>query len=183
MYDVVQKGEDQFSAQHWLAIPLSTSYRAQLETLLLTPIRRKFCELGILQGLRLHDNPAILEAARSEEMYPVFCLDPWFTKPETVGVNRMAFLLESLEDLHCSLDKRKSGLLVRMKASNDQCLTQVIIYSLQSQFCRDRENLPAPRISTLIERCRWDNSRSGSAGAEGQAGGGISQGVGGMGHY
>ncbi len=61
----------------------------------------------------MHDNPAMLEAAKSEEMFPVFCLDPWFTKPETVGVNRMAFLLESLQDLHSSLEKRNSGLLVR----------------------------------------------------------------------
>lgn len=34
---------------------------------------------GYVQGLRLHDNQALLEACDgAEHMYPVFCLDPWF---------------------------------------------------------------------------------------------------------
>lgn len=66
-----------------------------------------------MQGLRLHDNPALLEAAKAQKLVAVFCLDPWFTKAENVGVNRMRFLLDSLEDLHANLQKRKSQLLVR----------------------------------------------------------------------
>jgi hypothetical protein len=49
------------------------------------------------KGLRLHDNPALLAAIRgSSYLFPVFILDPWFLKPERVGVNRLNFLLESL---------------------------------------------------------------------------------------
>lgn len=66
----------------------------------------------LLQGLRLHDNPALLEAIKAEKLFPVFCLDPWFVESKRVGSNRMKFLLESLEDLSESLSKRKSGLLV-----------------------------------------------------------------------
>ena len=35
-----------------------------------------------LQGLRVHDNPALLEAvANSAELCPIFILDPWFLSP------------------------------------------------------------------------------------------------------
>ena len=65
------------------------------------------------QGLRLHDNPALLAAAASSAaLYPVFVLDPRFAAPARVGVNRYAFLLESLADLDASLRARGSRLLV-----------------------------------------------------------------------
>ena len=67
------------------------------------------------KGLRLHDNPALLEAIDgAEHLYPVFCLDPFIIdkKEAVVGVNRMKFLLESLEDLHSSLKARGSRLIV-----------------------------------------------------------------------
>jgi cryptochrome len=57
------------------------------------------------QGLRLHDNPALLAAADgAARLYPVFVIDPHFLKSGAykVGVNRYSFLLESLADL----DKR-----------------------------------------------------------------------------
>jgi hypothetical protein len=35
--------------------------------------------VACMQGLRLHDNPALLEAARgAEHLYPIFILDPHF---------------------------------------------------------------------------------------------------------
>eukprot|EP00948_MAST-09A_sp_MAST-9A-sp1_P004178 g4178.t1 len=51
--------------------------------------------------LRLHDNPALVEAINqtSHCVYPVFVLDPHFAKPHIVGKNRYSFLLESLQDL------------------------------------------------------------------------------------
>lgn len=45
-------------------------------------------------------------------MFPVFVLDPHFLKPQNVGVNRLAFLLESLRDLDAGLRARGSRLLV-----------------------------------------------------------------------
>ncbi len=56
------------------------------------------------KGLRLHDNPALLQACREAEIvYPVFILDPHFANPNYVCVNRYAFLLQSLQDLDSSL--------------------------------------------------------------------------------
>lgn len=49
------------------------------------------------KGLRLHDNPALWAAIKdAKSLYAVFVLDPWFLKPERVGVNRLNFLLQSL---------------------------------------------------------------------------------------
>ena len=52
--------------------------------------------LWFRKGLRLHDNPSLLRAVDADRFYAVFCLDPWFIRPEVVGVNRLSFLLESL---------------------------------------------------------------------------------------
>lgn len=65
------------------------------------------------KGLRLHDNPALVEACRnSEKIYPVFVIDPWFAKPDIVGINRYAFLLQSLIDLDNGLKELGSRLFV-----------------------------------------------------------------------
>ena len=74
------------------------------------------------KGLRLHDNPALMEACdfvRSKggpssgaRVYPLFILDPAFCSPETIGVNRYSFLLESLSDLDSSLRRAGSMLFV-----------------------------------------------------------------------
>lgn len=65
------------------------------------------------KGLRLHDNPALLAAAKdADHLCPIFILDPWFLKPDKIGVNRVQFLLESLADLDASFRARGSRLLV-----------------------------------------------------------------------
>jgi deoxyribodipyrimidine photolyase len=65
------------------------------------------------KGLRLHDNPALLEAVDGgSRVMPVFVLDPHFLKPQNVGANRTNFLLQSLADLDASLRARSSRLIV-----------------------------------------------------------------------
>ena len=45
------------------------------------------------KGLRLHDNPALVEASKSATaLYPVFILDPAWLKPEEIGANRTQVL-------------------------------------------------------------------------------------------
>ena len=73
--------------------------------------------------LRLHDQPAVHEAAsrvasgKATEVLPVFCFDPRFFSasvwgtPKT-GAYRAQFLLESVADLKASLRRRGSDLLV-----------------------------------------------------------------------
>ena len=62
-----------------------------------TPARRMVGStlLWLRKGLRLHDNPALCAAIEgTSNLYPVFCLDPWFVKSGRIGANRMNFLLE-----------------------------------------------------------------------------------------
>lgn len=32
------------------------------------------------QGLRLHDNPALLDACKQQHVFPIFIIDPFFLK-------------------------------------------------------------------------------------------------------
>ncbi|XP_064821853.1 cryptochrome circadian regulator 3b [Oncorhynchus masou masou] len=65
------------------------------------------------KGLRLHDNPALLEAVRdSDTVRCVYFLDPWFAGSSNLGVNRWRFLLQCLEDLDASLRRLNSRLFV-----------------------------------------------------------------------
>uniref|UniRef100_A0AAY4C1T1 Photolyase/cryptochrome alpha/beta domain-containing protein n=1 Tax=Denticeps clupeoides TaxID=299321 RepID=A0AAY4C1T1_9TELE len=65
------------------------------------------------KGLRLHDNPALLEAVRgADTLRCVYFLDPWFAGASNLGVNRWRFLLQCLEDLDRSLRQLDSRLFV-----------------------------------------------------------------------
>lgn len=75
------------------------------------------------KGLRLHDNPALLEACRgAKRVYPIFILDPHFAKPENVGRVRYSFLLESLQDLDRSLQARFDSRLFVIKGKPTEVL-------------------------------------------------------------
>ncbi|XP_064609637.1 cryptochrome-1-like [Liolophura sinensis] len=64
-------------------------------------------------GLRLHDNPALLEGIKNcGAFYPVYILDGKVAGTETAGYNRWRFLLESLEDLDRSFKKLGGQLYV-----------------------------------------------------------------------
>lgn len=101
--------------------------------------------LWFRKGLRLHDNPALLDAiSDADSFFPVFCHDPHFysEKPVRVGVNRISFLFECLTDLDESLKARGSRLLVRLLA-------------IALQVCvLDRLHLPP---SILLHICREDS--------------------------
>ena len=74
------------------------------------------------KGLRLHDNPALLEALDGGgRVMPVFVLDPHFMKPQNVGNTRMNFLLQSLADLDAGLRARSSRLIVLHGATPVAC--------------------------------------------------------------
>lgn len=66
------------------------------------------------KGLRLHDHPALLAALRSScRLYPLYILDLEFIScAMRMGPLRWHFLLQSLEDLHRSLCRVGSCLLV-----------------------------------------------------------------------
>lgn len=46
---------------------------------------------ALVQGLRLHDNPALLAAAEGAQyLYPIFILDPHFLNPDRHGKSHPA---------------------------------------------------------------------------------------------
>ncbi|EFX85418.1 DNA photolyase 1 [Daphnia pulex] len=81
------------------------------------------------KGLRLHDNPALLNALEKVgeshyELRPVFILDPWFVKNAKVGPNRWRFLVQSLQDLDDNLKKIGSRLFI-LKGSPTETFKKV----------------------------------------------------------
>nr|ACJ08741.1 cryptochrome [Sarcophaga bullata] len=58
-------------------------------------------------GLRLHDNPALLDAISDKdegiELLPIFIFDGESAGTQSVGYNRLKFLLDSLEDINNQL--------------------------------------------------------------------------------
>ena len=60
----------------------------------------------------MHDNPSFVKCLDAPRIFPVFVIDPHFVKPANVGINRMNFLLESLQDLDANLTKLGSRLIV-----------------------------------------------------------------------
>lgn len=83
--------------------------------------------LWFRKGLRMHDNPALLEALSTNptHLYPIFISDPWFYDPEKIGVNRINFLLESLRDLQTSFEGCQSRLLV-LRGKPEELLPKLI---------------------------------------------------------
>jgi deoxyribodipyrimidine photo-lyase len=66
------------------------------------------------RDLRVHDHPALAEAARrSERVTPLFVLDDGILQTEFARPNRVAFLLDALADLDRSLRGLGSALVVR----------------------------------------------------------------------
>ncbi|KAL8561485.1 hypothetical protein ACOMHN_011167 [Nucella lapillus] len=64
-------------------------------------------------GLRLHDNPALLESLKNaDEFYPIFIFDGAVAGTCNVGYPRMQFLLECLRDLDESFRKVGTRLFV-----------------------------------------------------------------------
>lgn len=76
--------------------------------------------------LRIHDNAALIAASKhSGPVYPCFILDPWFIKPQKVGVNRMNFLLESLQDLDSKLQKSYGSRLLVLQGNPKEVLGKI----------------------------------------------------------
>ena len=105
------------------------------------------------KGLRLHDNPALIEACRSSsKVYPVFIIDPWFAKPDIVGINRYAFLLDSLKDLDISLKKLGVRLYVLKGKPEEQLPKYLDKWNITLlTFEKDTEPYACIRDENIIE--------------------------------
>ncbi|MFO7703993.1 MAG: DASH family cryptochrome [Halopseudomonas sp.] len=96
--------------------------------------------------LRLDDNPVLREALGSAACLPVYCLDPAQFVPGKLGLRacgerRAAYLLECLADLHASLQRLGSGLLVQLGAA-DRVLPQLCTQYAIGQVVTHAEHAP-----------------------------------------
>lgn len=82
------------------------------------------------KGIRLHDNPALVEACQQDCFYGVYCLDPAFANPNIVGAKRYQFLLESLGDLDQSLRAAGSRLFILRGSPQDVLLNFVLRHKI-----------------------------------------------------
>ncbi|GFR42357.1 hypothetical protein Agub_g3052, partial [Astrephomene gubernaculifera] len=99
------------------------------------------------KGLRLHDNPALLEACKdAAHVYPIFILDPFFLQQSSykVSVNRYNFLLESLKDLDASFRSRGSRLLV-LRGKPEEVLPRVFQEWGVHKLCFEMDTEPYAR--------------------------------------
>lgn len=95
------------------------------------------------RGLRLHDNPTLVAALESSAaMYPVFLLDRAFMEGSVrMGALRWRFILQSLEDLHHSLQRLGSRLYV-IQGSHEAVLRRLVAQWGITQLSFDDEVEP-----------------------------------------
>tara|TARA_B100000073_G_scaffold171672_1_gene141980 strand:+ start:2830 stop:4170 length:1341 start_codon:yes stop_codon:yes gene_type:complete len=98
------------------------------------------------RDLRVVDNPALSEAAKQGEVFPLFIFDQKIVTSNDLGSKRFTFLLESLDDLHSGLQKIGSSLFLR--AGN--WVEEVI------NFCKERE---AQTIHLAIDHSNHSRKR------------------------
>lgn len=95
------------------------------------------------KGLRLHDNPTLVAALESSSaVYPVFVLDRAFMEGSMrLGSLRWCFILQSLEDLHRSLQSLGSRLYV-LQGSHEAVLRRLVTRWGITQLSFDAEMEP-----------------------------------------
>lgn len=117
------------------------------------------------KGLRLHDNPALVEACNGKnKVYPVFVIDPFYAKPDVVGYNRYAFLLDSLTDLDTNLRAMGSRLFVVRGKPEEQLPLLVAQWGVSLlTFESDSEPYACVRDKAVREHFERDGKLSVSA--------------------
>ncbi|KAI8802800.1 FAD binding domain of DNA photolyase-domain-containing protein [Cladochytrium replicatum] len=99
------------------------------------------------KGLRLHDNQALAAAIASNPAHilPVFCFDPQYVYAARGGINRWMFLLQSMSDLHNSLQSLGSRLIV-LRGDPVKVLPEIVREWRCSELCFEFDTEPYGRI-------------------------------------
>lgn len=113
--------------------------------------------------LRLHDNETLIQAiAHSDEVLPVYILDPEDFAPSTSGLYktgsfRTQFLLESLKDLDEQLRQLGSGLLVVRGTTVVEISKLVQRYGISKVYAKKEvayeEKLRETELETALWKC------------------------------
>jgi len=113
--------------------------------------------LWFRQDLRLHDNEALLEAARNaDELIPVYI---FHVHPKRMGVSRATFLIESVIDLRRQLRALGSDLIVRI-GKPDELLYQLAM-DTRSQwvYCNRERTRDEVNLQDSLEQKLWTVGR------------------------
>ncbi len=111
------------------------------------------------RDLRVHDQPSLVAAAReAEEIVPAFVLDRELLARSCGAPNRLAFLLESLQDLQSSLASRGGAMIVRhgeivrevLTLAREWDVSAIYMSADATPYARAREQ----RLSSACERAR-----------------------------
>jgi deoxyribodipyrimidine photo-lyase len=114
------------------------------------------------RDLRVHDNPALVIAAREHRaVVPLFVFDDRILAGQFAAPNRLAFLLDSLADLRSSLRKRGGDLVVRhgdvveetLRVARQCGASQIVTAADVSRFAQQRQRrlaLAAAQIDIVL---------------------------------
>jgi deoxyribodipyrimidine photo-lyase len=99
------------------------------------------------RDLRVHDHPALAAAAKAERTVPLFVFDERLLRSRIAAPNRVAFMLEALEDLDEALRKAGGRLFVRegdpareaVALARECGATQLHVSADWSAYARGRE--------------------------------------------
>jgi cryptochrome len=96
----------------------------------------------------------------ADGLYPVFVIDPHFMNPEKIGVNRIQFLLESLQDLDDSLKARNSKLII-LRGKPESILVEKMKEWNVSKLCfeSDTEPYAVQRDASMMQAAKGLNIR------------------------
>lgn len=109
--------------------------------------------LWFRQDLRLHDNEALLEAARNaDELIPVFIID---YKPGRSSIHRIRFLLDSVIDLRVQLRSLGSDLLVRMGSPVEVLFRLARDTKCQWIYCNRERTREEVDMQDQLEKKLW----------------------------
>ncbi|XP_059474948.1 cryptochrome-1 [Neocloeon triangulifer] len=109
--------------------------------------------LWFRHGLRLHDNPALLEAIKGPPnlFFPIFIFDGESAGTKLIGFNRMRFLLESLGDLDRQL-RSVGGRLWLLRGNPSTILQRLWEEVALTRVCYERDCEPIWRARDAAVR-------------------------------
>ncbi|MEU6860787.1 deoxyribodipyrimidine photo-lyase [Glycomyces sp. NPDC046736] len=103
--------------------------------------------------LRVHDNPALAEAAGADRIVPLYVDDP----RRRSNPNRRRFLLESLDDLRASLRDLGGDLVVRSGPTVEQVMKVAAATGARAVVCaRDAGRFETQLRADLAEACETE---------------------------
>lgn len=109
------------------------------------------------QDLRLHDNEALVEAARNaEHLVPVYVFD---LKDNRAGEARIRFLVESIIDLRQQLRKLGSDLIVRIGKPDEILYQMAIETKSQWVYCNRERTREEVSLQDRLEKQLWTIGR------------------------